>query len=365
MLYLCHELTKDIDESGSATMDLLNARPQLLRQANLTQIRKAIIGRGNATRAEIASETGIGSTTVRTLLTELLQAGELECSGYDESSGGRKAQRYRLRPDRYHAAAFCISEQRLDALLVNVSGKVVQATTLSVQDEDYEQAIVDYLDKLTTQLEIRAIGLGVPGIVQGDGYWRKGPQGAKLCYLPVGKALAERYRLPVVLENDLNAIAIGFGRCYRQQFPQEDAAETNMAYLHFAPDCVSGGFLVGGRVVRGCSNFAGELGFVPTESGQSLDSFFATELDDPAYVRQMVSVVSWVCGILNPRYIALGGPNLRKHCIGPVGDGLAALLPNRMSAELLYAPDVWHDYHSGIAQLTASRMFDDVQFIKE
>lgn len=50
---------------------------------------------------------------------------------------------------------------------------------------------------------------------------------------------------PVVLENDVNAAAIGFARCYETEFPGEDPAETNMAYLHFDRGCVSAGFVAG------------------------------------------------------------------------------------------------------------------------
>lgn len=89
--------------------------------------------------------------------------------------------------------------------------------------------------------------------------------------MAVEPALSRRYGVPVVLENDVNAAAIGFARCYETEFPGEDPAETNMAYLHFDRGCVSAGFVAGGRVIRGCGHFAGELGLVPTADGRLLD----------------------------------------------------------------------------------------------
>ena len=58
-------------------MDTLTARPRLLKQANLSLIRRVIKNRGTATRAEIAGETQISSTTVRSLLAEMLENGEI------------------------------------------------------------------------------------------------------------------------------------------------------------------------------------------------------------------------------------------------------------------------------------------------
>lgn len=45
--------------------------------------------------------------------------------------------------------------------------------------------------------------------------------------MAVEPALSRRYGVPVVLENDVNAAAIGFARCYETEFPGEDPAETN------------------------------------------------------------------------------------------------------------------------------------------
>ena len=58
-------------------MDSLTARPNILKQANLSLIRRAIKAKGTSTRAEIAIETRISSTTVRSLLSEMLENGEI------------------------------------------------------------------------------------------------------------------------------------------------------------------------------------------------------------------------------------------------------------------------------------------------
>ncbi len=120
-----------------------------------------------------------------------------------------------------------------------------------------------------------------------------------------------------------------------------------MAFLYFEKGCVSAGFISGGRVVRGHHNFAGELGLLPMEDGKTLDACMAEPMEDVRYVDLVVRVISFICGILNPQYVVLGGPSLQKDCIGPIGDGLSAFLPKHLLAEILYSPDVWHDYFDG------------------
>lgn len=347
------------------TMKQLTAKPKLLKQANLCLIRKVIKNKGTATRAEIASETKISSTTVRSLLNEMIEHGEIESIGHDESSGGRKAERYAFLPNRYYSAAFCISGCQIHALLVNICGEIVEITQLETINEDYEQVILPFLDKLTAKMEIRAIGLGVPGIVEGGGYWKQDPESGVLYKADIGTEISKRYGLPVILENNLNATTLGFGQCYAKEFPDKEPENMNMAYVHFEKGCICAGFLVGGRIVRGCNNFAGELGLVPTENEELLDLRMTKQMNDTQYAKIVTHVLCWICGIFNPEYIVLEGPALRKDCVSSIGNLLSSLLPKRMDAEILYSSDVWHDYHNGMAFLTAGKIFDDVQFIKE
>lgn len=342
----------------------LTGKPGLLKQANLTLIRRVIIEKGTATRAEITEETNISSTTVRSLLGEMLENGEIESVGHDKSSGGRKAERYRFRPDCYYGAAICISDNEAYALLVNVCGEIVESKKLEIEKNNYEQAAFSCLDEMLSKWEIKSIGLGIPGVVDGGGYWKKDESDGKLYRYDIGAHLLGKYALPVILENDINATAIGFGRCYQKQYPSVNPESTNMVYIHFNKGCISAGILAGGRIIRGFGNFAGELGLIPRNNGELLDACLDDAFGTSRYTELIIETLTWICGIMNPQYIVLGGPDFPEDCLGPINDGLYSLLPDGMLAEILYSPHVWDDYLNGMAYLTAGKMFDEIQLRK-
>lgn len=346
-------------------MNALTGKPKLLKQANLSLIRRVIKRKGTATRAEIVKETKISSTTVRSLLVEMLESGEIESIGYDESSGGRKAERYHINQKRYFSVAFCMKEERIDALLVDICGRILEVSTLDGAAGNFEQLMIAYLDEMITRREIKSIGIGVPGVVEGGCFWKQDRDTGELYQTNISDFLKNRYNVPVVLENDLNATVIGIERGYRKVFPCEDSSNINMAYLHFEKNCVSAGFIAGGRVIRGSNNFAGEIGLIPMEDGRALDEHMAEQKEDVAYANLIIRVVCWICGVLNPQYVVLGGKELRKECIGPVSDGVYAFLPKHMYAQILYSPENWEDYHKGMASLTAEKMFDEVELVEK
>lgn len=345
-------------------MDMINAKPGHLKYANLSLIRKVIQAKGTATRAEIVRETGISPTTVRSLLTEMLQSGELESIGFDESSGGRKAQRYGIRTDRYHGVALCMMDDQIHSLIIDSCGEIQEVIQLEITNGDFEEAIFSHLDALIADQEMKSIGLGVPGVVEGGSYWKKYKGREELVKINLGEKVAERYGLPVIMENDLNATMIGFGRCYAREFFDENLENVNMAYIYFDAGCVSASFLADGKIVRGSNRYAGEIGMIPTENDKLLDERLSEPMDDIQYIHLITGMLGWICCILNPQYIALAGPDLRSGCIGPIGDMVSAMLPKHVAAEILYSEDIWHDYHDGMAYLTSKKMFEEVKIIR-
>jgi glucokinase len=123
--------------------------------------------------------------------------------------------------------------------------------------------IVDLLERLVDGARARGVtvtgvGLGVPGIVDAE----RGVVGADIHYAPelagapLAARLGDRLGLPVFVDNDVNALALGewtwgAGRGAR-----------SLVVLALGTG-VGGGIILDGRLHRGRSGFGGELGHVP------------------------------------------------------------------------------------------------------
>ncbi len=124
------------------------------------------------------------------------------------------------------------------------------------------QSIVDAVDEAREAMsgEVRAVGLGIPCVVHPASGVAMACNHLPLVDMPVRDLMAERLGVPVVVDNDANAALVAEAR-----FGAAVGA-SNVVMLTIGTG-VGGGLLVDGRIVRGASGAAGELGHVVIDEG--------------------------------------------------------------------------------------------------
>lgn len=107
-----------------------------------------------------------------------------------------------------------------------------------------------------TQGDLKGLGIASPGAVDAfNGIVPEAPQLIGWKDVPLAKIMEERLRLPVLLENDANAAALGENRYGAGR------GTRNMLYLTVSTG-VGGGIIIEGDLYRGTRGAAGELGHV-------------------------------------------------------------------------------------------------------
>jgi glucokinase len=121
-------------------------------------------------------------------------------------------------------------------------------------------AMLEVLGVLRSSAEVRAVGAGVPGLVDRDGILRFAPNLPGVRSLPVGTLLAEASGLLVRVDND-NTCALWAEHLVGA------ARDVSHAVLVGLGTGIGGGLLVDGALARGANGFAGEIGHMVVARG--------------------------------------------------------------------------------------------------
>ena len=179
-------------------------------------IMEAIIQGGPISRASISKQTGLSKQTVSEIVRQLEQEGWVQETGRSSGHIGRTAVNYELVPNAAFLAA------------VDLGG---------------------------TKLRVAVVG--VPGAPDNNtGRVLMAPNLAGFDRMDVAGALEQALGINVVLENDVNLAVIG------ENWQGVGQNIDNLAYIAVGTG-LGCGLLVDGKPVRGATNAAGELGFLP------------------------------------------------------------------------------------------------------
>ena len=154
--------------------------------------------------------------------------------------------------------AIDIGGSKILAGVVNTSGNVLGEKKIVLNKPDQVSVLADIVslcDSFLNDFEISAISLSIPGLVDVEkGIWLEAVF-SKVKNFPLGKILAEKYALPVFLENDANNSALG------EKYFGYAKDHDDFIWLTVSNGCGAGIFL-DGKLFTGPGGHAGELGHI-------------------------------------------------------------------------------------------------------
>lgn len=235
-----------------------------IRLVNQSLVLELLRDRGPLSRAEVARALGLTRSTVSQITTELLRQRLIREVGTGQSAVGRKPILLELNPTAGIVVGVDLGGPQLLLGAANLAGQVVHRRRLSTFTVPTAREFIDRLsDAIEDLLEsaggpqgLKAVGVATPGIVDVErgvilGASHNLPEWDRL---PLADILAERFHVPVVVENDVNAALLGehrygHGRDLR-----------NLAFIAVSRG-IGGAVMLGGELYRGTRGAAGEIGF--------------------------------------------------------------------------------------------------------
>lgn len=344
-------------------MNDLSGKPQIMKKVNNALIKRVLKDKGSATKTEISSSTGISATTVRTLIEELIKDKEIVSLGFDDSSGGRRAERYALNLKENLLLSFYIEEDIIHYVIANPLGDIIEKNAVRFERKEYKNSLDKFISNITRNNKIGIIGMGVPGVVDKGNYF----SGNKLNNwekIDIGDYIEEKSGIPVILENDLNAIALGFSLNYINRIKTIEMSRLNLIYVHFSKVGVGAGIIANGNLIRGENNFAGELGFMPIGKEGHLLNMLNSNLEDKEYADVVGRVIAILNCIINPAFIVVGGDALKRNLIDEINEASKNYVANNIIPKVIVSEDSSKDYLDGMLYLTSEYMNAGIKLVK-
>jgi glucokinase-like ROK family protein len=240
----------------------------LVRKVNTSQVLDCLRTSAPLSRSTIAHRTGLNRSTVSSVVDELLVDNLVREVGLQPSQGGRPGVLLELNPQGGCAVGVELGIGFFSVLLSNFAAEALWRKRVSYDPTEDFSATLMYIEELIQhaldvgqQMALRplGVGLGLPGLVDiRTGELVLAPN-LKVESIQFGKLWQEKFGVHVFLENEANAAALGefyfgHGRNVR-----------NLIYLS-AGVGVGSGIVINGRLFRGTTGFAGEIGHMATNS---------------------------------------------------------------------------------------------------
>lgn len=341
----------------------ISARPQTMKKVNSVLIKQILKKKGSATKAEIAEAAGISSTTVRSLLNELLSKKEISSVGLDKSNGGRRAERYMLNLSDNFVLAFYIGDNYIDYVITNPLDEVIEGRRI----QNCMQNPIDSVDKFVGSIIknnpcIKMIGISASGIVDG-GKYITGKKFDEFKEFNFGEHIQNKYGISVVLENDLNSTAIGFSLNLMKKLDigNDDMSILDMIYIQFSKKGIGAGIISGGKLIHGSANFAGELGFMPILGRMNLNSIIDSDIDDETYIDTIARMIAILNCVTNPGFMVIGGEILRLDLMDKIKNRCRCYIKESIMPDIFCAYDSEKDCLKGIAYLADEFMYSGIK----
>ena len=233
---------------------------------NQSRVLDAVRRSDGVSRVELAEQTGLTAQTVSNIVRRLLEDGLVLEDGRATSRGGKPATVLRLNAGAYYAVGMHIDPASTTLVVTDLAGQVVARARRRTPSSQGPRRVIAALSRsvraIVEQASVpdRILGLGVatPGPLDTGGGAVTPPHLPGWRAVPLREALAEGTGLEVVIDNDATAATIG------ERWAGGAERSSDMAFVYVGTG-VGGGLVLDGRVYRGGSLNAAEIGHVTVD----------------------------------------------------------------------------------------------------
>lgn len=216
------------------------------------------------TRADLIRLTGLARSTIAQRVDWLLSSGLLVEIGEARSTGGRPPTLFGFNGEAGVVLAADLGATHSRVAVTNLAAEPLVEQTVEWAIDDGPDAVLTRLEALFDELlvkadkdigDLRGIGIGLPGPVDFvRGMAINPPIMSGWHEYPVADRFKGRYSVPVLVDNDVNIMALGE---HFSTYPEV----ADLVFVKVGTG-IGSGLILGGRLHRGAQGAAGDIGHV-------------------------------------------------------------------------------------------------------
>jgi predicted NBD/HSP70 family sugar kinase len=218
---------------------------------------------GPVARADLALTTGLTTAAIANITKRLLKYRLILDAGMTRGSRGQPATRLVINPDCCYSMGLNIDRDHITLVVVDFAGRVRARSSSEIKfalPDTVQTFFRRSAGALLSQARIdpaKLVGIGVafPDDIQGVGLPEQPPEYALWGTVAIDRLLAEPLSVPIMVENDAAAAAMG-----EMQFGLGQQYQSFFYVLITA--ALGGGLVIDGHYFRGAAGRSGELGWL-------------------------------------------------------------------------------------------------------
>lgn len=339
-------------------MNKMIGQPQMIKEVNKDIIEDIIAEKGPISKPELSKITSLSLPTVNKVVDFLVQNDRIKISGVSGSGIGRKAQFYVINENACNILALLFMDDLFICTIVNAAGEMVYKHIMPVDTTDKNSALESTFRAIDHLLEhsknkAKAIGLGVPGVVNGDNTLSDIPSISGWEGLNLKEMIEKKYKISTFVENDVKLATVGF---YHNELKQQ---YNDVLYI-FLGKGLGSGIIINQKLYKGFRCFSGELGYMVVEKPSEKDkkgmktkglleqqvsrllkniklaeSEEVIKTETKRLVELMAySILNLIC-VLNPEVIVLSGDIVNQQFVRDLSAEVASLIDEKNSPQFM------------------------------
>lgn len=237
-----------------------------IKTLNELKLLNLIREQGPVARNQLARQTRISKVSVSDIINRLKDAGYVLEIGKGRSTqrGGKRPTLLKLNPENGYVIGIEIKRRHSIIALANIESEIQDIEQIDYQvgtsADQVIPAIFAKIDHLLSECQVEpekliSIGIAIPGFVdyaRGELLFADTLRGWG--NLPLASRFSQKYRIPTILENDVNAITLG------ESLLGAGRGVNNFVCIWLG-EGVGAGIVVDGQLIRGETGCAGEIGY--------------------------------------------------------------------------------------------------------